>query len=313
MSHADSADFQLVSEAGPAPEQPLTAVSVGSGDLLAVSYGGGDNSWAMLLGMAERGIRPDFIAMADTKGEKPNTYSHLREVAMPWVARTWGLEIQIVKKLYAGEWEGLEGQCLRHGELPSLAYGRRSCSQKYKHEMLERALAEYMQARAYTLAVKAIGYHAMEGYRARKAPLRKEIRAGIVEGYWYPLIEWQWRPEDCIAAGKRHGLPMPGKSACFFCPASKPSEVFALRDNHPGLLARALEIESRAQPNLTTKRGLGGAGNLWADWLAKDAAQIKIPDIRPVDVPCGCFDGGEEFDSANDRDEPTRKSGESKA
>ena len=125
------------------------AVHVASGDWLAVSYGGGDNSWAGLLGLAERDIKPDFIGMADTKGEKPNTYSHLEEVAMPWVSATWGMEITIVKKL---------------------AYGRRSCSQKYKHEMLERALAAAMAAGGVTHARKAIFYHAMEQYRVARAP-----------------------------------------------------------------------------------------------------------------------------------------------
>lgn len=37
MSHDDSANFQLVPDAGPASEQPLTAVGVGSGALLGVS------------------------------------------------------------------------------------------------------------------------------------------------------------------------------------------------------------------------------------------------------------------------------------
>lgn len=32
--------------------------------------------------------------------------------------------------------------------------------------------------------------------------------------------------------------------------------------------------------------------HLWADWLKMDAEQLKLlPDIRPLDVPCGCFDG----------------------
>lgn len=37
MSHDDSANFQLVPDAGPDSEQPLTAVGVGSGALLGVS------------------------------------------------------------------------------------------------------------------------------------------------------------------------------------------------------------------------------------------------------------------------------------
>lgn len=297
--------FQLESQVMP-PTEDGSLSRVGSTGWLAVSYGGGDNSWAMLLGFAERGIKPDFIAMADTKGEKPNTYSHLEETAMPWVRATWGMEIQIVKKLYRGEWEGLEGQCLRHNQMPSLAYGQRSCSQKYKHEMLERALAAVMAANDLTHVTKAIGYHAMEQYRVNGKPLTKEIKAGRHEHYWYPLVEWNWRPEDCIAAGKRHGLPMPGKSACFYCPAMKPREVFELRDKYPAHLARALEIEDRAQTTNTTPRGLGGAGQLWRNWLKMDAEQLKLlPDMRPLDQPCGCFDGDDACSSANNVHEPT--------
>jgi len=43
-----------------------------------VSFGGGTNSTAMLVGMWERGERPDAILFADTGGEKPHTYQHAR-------------------------------------------------------------------------------------------------------------------------------------------------------------------------------------------------------------------------------------------
>jgi 3'-phosphoadenosine 5'-phosphosulfate sulfotransferase (PAPS reductase)/FAD synthetase len=39
-----------------------------------VSFGGGVNSTAMLIGMILRGERPDAILFADTGGEKPATY-----------------------------------------------------------------------------------------------------------------------------------------------------------------------------------------------------------------------------------------------
>ena len=41
---------------------------------LVVSYGMGVDSTAMLIGMAQRSIRPDLILFADTGGEKPETY-----------------------------------------------------------------------------------------------------------------------------------------------------------------------------------------------------------------------------------------------
>ena len=60
----------------------------------------------------------------------------------------------------------------------------------------------------------------------------------------------------------------------------------------PELLARALEIERKAQATITSPRGLGGQNNRWADWLAMDAAQAKLMlDIEPHEIPCGCVDG----------------------
>ena len=38
-------------------------------EMLVVSFGGGTNSTAMLVGMSERGIIPDAILFADTGGE----------------------------------------------------------------------------------------------------------------------------------------------------------------------------------------------------------------------------------------------------
>jgi hypothetical protein len=47
---------------------------------LIVTWGGGVNSTAMLVGMKQRGIRPDRILFADTGGEKPDrSQASLRE------------------------------------------------------------------------------------------------------------------------------------------------------------------------------------------------------------------------------------------
>ena len=62
------------------------------------------------------------------------------------------------------------------------------------------------------------------------------------------------------------GLPVPVKSACFYCPASKKAEILLLREHHPRLLDRALAIEANARPNLTSVRGLGRSF-AWADFL----------------------------------------------
>ncbi len=274
----------------PLPTSELTSrqagQSFGAATLLAVSYGGGTNSTAMLCGFRERGINPALIIFADTGAEMPHTYQHVRlmnEKVREW----WGMEIVTVRA---------KRTIVEHSEkismLPSLAYGRRSCSQKFKHEPMEKYLKMWLRTLCKTECVKAIGYHAEEGYRVAGKPTSKQLAKGLSERYWYPLVEWQWRQEECQAAICRQGLPQPGKSACFFCPASKRSEVVKLGENHPDLLKKALEIEANAQKRHRTKIGLGGGGNLWSEWLAMDEAQIKMTlDIEPHEIPCGCIDG----------------------
>lgn len=264
-----------------------------SGDWLAVSFGGGTNSTGMLCGFRERGIRPDVAIFADTGGEVPRTYEHVAVLAAK-VQEWWGITLHTVHPVRAGKPITLEQDCVNKGLLPSLAYGRRSCSQRSKHEPMEKLLKALAKADGVTQVRKAIGYGADEYYRVKNKPLTGKLARGIVETYWYPLVEWNWRREDCVAAIERHGLPQPGKSACFFCPASKRSEVLRLRDEHPELLARALAMEAKAQARHRSLRGLGGANNLWADWLTMDEQQSRLMlDIEPMHAPCGCYDGGD--------------------
>jgi 3'-phosphoadenosine 5'-phosphosulfate sulfotransferase (PAPS reductase)/FAD synthetase len=68
---------------------------------IIVAYGGGTNSTAMLCGFRERDIRPALILFADTGGELPHTYEHLR--VMSDKCQEWfGLPIETVFKTYQG-------------------------------------------------------------------------------------------------------------------------------------------------------------------------------------------------------------------
>ena len=232
---------------------------------LVVAYGGGLNSTAMLCGFRERDIRLDLILFADTGGDHPHTYEHVQHISgmtQIW----WGIPIITVRKLYQGHHEGLEGECLRKSILPSLAYGQKACSMKHKIEPQTRFLKAWMQEHEAKEVRRAIGYDSGEGHRSI-GKKQEDLARGRIAHNWFPLIEWQWRREDCRRAVERHGLPVPRKSACFFCPASKRSEVLRMRDEYPELLARALAMEAAAQKTVTTKRGLGGERNLWAEGL----------------------------------------------
>lgn len=240
-----------------------------------VAYGGGVNSTAMLVGLRERGERPDAILFADTGGERPATYEHV-ELMRRWCEGVGFPDIVAVWDTFQGERETLEEHCLRLETLPSLAFGFRSCSKRFKREPQDRWTRKAFSGQRI---IKLIGYDAGEAHRARRAP--------DVDGVFhfrYPLIEWGWTRKDCIEAITRAGLSVPGKSSCFFCPASKASEIKSLPCD---LKARALAIEDAARPNLGSVVGLGRRFS-WRALLESDAAQ---GDLFSPPESCECYDG----------------------
>ncbi len=233
--------------------------------------------------MRERGITPNLITFADTGGERPETYEHVNLISDCSV-NTWGIEITVVRKLFQGKFEGLEVECLRKSILPSLAYGRKACSLKYKVEPQQRESARFMKALGITEMRVAIGYDAMEGHRAL-SKLHENIGVGLMLHNWYPLIEWNMTRQSCRDLILSSELPLPPKSACFFCPASKRKEIAQLP---PDLYARAIAIEEKARA--TTELGLGRELH-WSN-VARDAEVWDWIDEHDASrIPCGCYDG----------------------
>jgi hypothetical protein len=251
---------------------------------LVVAYGLGVNSTAMLVEFAARGIRPDLVLFADTGGEKPETYRYLA-VIRPFLARAGFPDVTVVRyRPTRAAYHTLEEQCLHTRTLPSLAYGGKSCSLKYKRTpqddfilqvypepRVRQAGGRVVRALGYDAGerrrvVKALGIDAGEGHRVRwqtrpPAEGQRLSRDQRLDrdyfAYWYPLLEWGYDRQRCIEVIEAACLPVPMKSACFFCPASKRAEILWLREHHPELLARALEIEHNAEAGLTTVKGLG--------------------------------------------------------
>jgi hypothetical protein len=251
---------------------------------LIVSYGGGTNSTAMLIGMYERGIRPDIILFADTGGEKPHTYAYL-DAFGGWLSKH-GFPA-IIRVVAGRKYPTLEAESLSRKQLPSLAYGFKTCSMAWKVHPQEMHLRQWEPAKRCWASggkvIKAIGYDLDEGYRRAKFHESKEWCQ------WYPLIRWRWGREECIDAIRRHGLPLPGKSACFYCPASTKSEVLALGDQYPELATRAVAMESTAAETFTVIKGLGRHWS-WRELLSADRKQMRIFD-EDADLPCECYDG----------------------
>ena len=258
-----------------------------------VSYGAGTNSTAILVGLFERGIVPDAITFADTGGEKPHTYLHLGEVNL-WCLRNGFPPIDVlVGPMPQQQIDGsLENECLRLGKLPAKAYGFSSCSDKWKMEPQRRYNARFAAERGISQSqiTRLIGFDADEHSRVERGLAMAEKKATKER---YPLYEWGWGREDCVAAIARAGLPQPGKSACFFCPSSKKPEIIELAQRYPNLASRALEMERRAlagegQAPATTSAGLGRSFS-WASVIASPKDHQN--DLFAVEIDCGCYDG----------------------
>lgn len=256
--------------------------------VVMVSYGGGTNSTALLIGLIERGIWFDVATFADTGGERPGTYAYV-QMFDEWLrarGRSGIKRVQYVNK--HGEPVTLEQRSLMTERLPSLAYGFKKCSLRFKRGPQDKFANNWEPARAAwsrgDKVVKMLGFDADEPHRAAGDRDDKKYT------YRYPLIEWGWGREECVTAIERAGLPQPGKSSCFFCPATKPREILALQSCHPKLVERALEIERRAAPH--TRGAIVGLGRdwTWQSVIDADAAQLKLFRRAP-DMACGCYDG----------------------
>jgi len=258
------------------------------GRLLNVCFGGGVDSTAMLVALKLADIRPDLTTFADTGGEKPETLAHVG--AMDALLRSWGWPgVTVCRKvpLPSTSYTDLYGNCMANETLPSLAFGMKSCSIKWKQvpqdQLLKGVKSGPNASPPHPLwsGAQATGQRILKliGYDCGRADRR---RAGSLStgdsdfDYAYPLQLLGWERKDCIAAiasmlGPAH---VPLKSACFFCPASKQWELFWLAAHHPEQLEKALFLERTA---LTGKHSRFSAVEFGGNWEDLVRSADKFP------------------------------------
>lgn len=271
-----------------------------------VSFGGGTNSTAMIIGMYLHEIPIDLILFADTGGEQPHTYEFI-ETFNGWLEKH---DLPKITPVYYTDKDGkrltLEMECFKDGKLPAIAYGFKQCSLKHKISPQEKFCNHNPLCCSVWAAGervdKYIGYGAGETRRIEHAAFADEANKKYKNHY--PLYVWGWDRAECIRAIDRAGLPTPGKSSCYFCPSMKKKEIENLWTNYPELFQRAVEMEHNAAPTLTSIKGLGRKWS-WESYYNQfmenkvfEEAQITLDDLFPeapggclCGAPCGCYDG----------------------
>ncbi len=253
--------------------------------MIVVSYGGGVNSTALLIGMAERDWRPDAILFADTGNEFEDTYEHV-DLVSRWAEHKLGVGITKVRRAYERH-DSLEHECFNLNTLPSRAFGYSGCSVKWKRQPMDRWVRENARAKAVWASgarvSRFIGIDAGEAHRGKIDDDDRYV-------YRFPLIEWDWARRECVAAIERADLPVPRKSACFFCPATTKKEVVELHRKRPDLFDRAVAIEenARAHGQLNVVKGLGRHWS-WSEVVAAEGGKA-LPET-PHRHCMECLDG----------------------
>lgn len=268
-------------------EQKAALRAALSGRLLSLCFGSGVDSTAMIVALHAAGLRPDVITFADTGAEKPETLRHVD--AMNRVLAAWGWPlIDVCRKVPQAStgYADLYGNCLKNETLPSLAFGMKSCSIKWKQTPQDQFLKGAKRGPnaqpphpVWLLAqetdqriVKLIGYDCGKADMRRSKGLKP---ADADFDYVYPLQIVRWARRDCVRAiAQALGDELvPIKSACFFCPASKQWELYWLAANHPELMEQALLMERNA---LTGKHSRFNEVEFGASWeeLVRNAASF---------------------------------------
>ena len=262
---------------------------------LVVACGMGVDSWAMLIEMANRGIRPDVIQWADTGSERRHTYRAVT-VLQRWLESVGFPPLVIVRRRCpkAGH-RSLYEQAWNTEQLPSPAFHRNhSCSIEWKlkpqrrwQEMLgwlwpaTTAIgfdAEEMPTRRGA-ATEAVGYEATEtGRRA----LRYAVDNDEDFVQWYPLVDWDMDRQACLDIIHAAGLPSPGKSACFMCPVSKACELQQMPAEEFGA-ATDLEDRFRDGKNYRGKYEGLASERTWTEKVQDETEDD--PSLRPGDLP----------------------------
>lgn len=194
-----------------------------------LSFGGGLNSTALLVFLVSKKYPLDEVVFADTGGEVPETYQHLRTIE-PYL-----LKHNIPLKIVRSKSGTLYDKCMRRKVIPSQIW--RWSTRDYK---ITPIYAYYRSLKAHVNQYLGITYE--ERKRMRKSGV--EYVTNI-----FPLVQNKIVRQDCvdIICLSDYDFPMPVRSGCFFCPFNSISRWRELYEKHRDLYLKAMMLEENSK------------------------------------------------------------------
>lgn len=246
---------------------PAPTEASGNTPLTVLSYGLGQDSWAMLLMYAfDEEFRARYapgrflVLSAETGDEHPETYEHL--TYSQEFCRQHGIEyVHITPDMghHPKTWPGLREQYRKNNTVGSKTF-RKSCTDNLKLVPIYNFLDEWIGkeynlpsgrkegiklfAQKYGKIDMLVGLAAREEKRcadAGKDPAkwrRCSVRIG------YPLIELGMDRGSCQDYARSVDQPVPPPSNCMLCPYMNDAELVWLERFYPGDFQDWVEIEA---------------------------------------------------------------------
>jgi hypothetical protein len=260
--------------------------------LTTISYGGGVQSTAMLVlacqGQLGYPVTDALFANVGDDSEHPETLRYVREVAGLYGAKH-GIP---VRELYATTKDGTPRtlyHLLMTENTPSIPIrlepagvpANRSCTNHFKVQVIAKHLKESGASKQQRATV-CIGISTDEIHRADGGKNKPTYQNSV-----YPLIELGLSRSDCQRIITDAGLPLPRKSACFFCPYTRTHQWAEMRRDEPDLFEAACEVEDRINANrLTQGKPAAYLSRMQAPLRTVAEAQDVLPIFGPDADTC---------------------------
>jgi 3'-phosphoadenosine 5'-phosphosulfate sulfotransferase (PAPS reductase)/FAD synthetase len=194
-----------------------------------VSLSGGKDSTAMLLMMLDHGERIDDVVYFDTCWEFPEMEQHINKLE-----RDTGIKITRLKPPKPFDYYLLEHIITRGKHTGQKGYGFARPHARWCTTIKTNTIDKYINGDV----IKCIGIAADEQRRAKS--------------FRYPLIEWGITEKDALQYCYERGYTWGGlyehkkRVSCWCCPLQSINDLRVLRNIHPELFSRLLEMEKHS-------------------------------------------------------------------
>lgn len=242
--------------------------------LTVLSYGGGQDSWTILVRLClEKDLRERYapgklwVVMSDTGNEHPATLDHVKYTrefcGQHAVSFT---HITQDKGFHAPSWPSLVEHYRRYNTIGSASFNK-TCTDQLKIRPIYKWLAARLRDEFNLPDKGKYGPKQPIVEFCRRNGTKIDVLLGIANdeqkrvakanqfefktGKWmrdtinrvYPLIDWGWGRAECQKYLKSVGEPVPMPSNCMRCYFMSPIELLWLYRNYPGEFEDWVQLE----------------------------------------------------------------------